>query len=157
MLNTRPDSGVAVRTAERREAERIGELVVAAWHELRDEIPPVIFDVYVDESADVAARWEEAEVLVAELDSEIAGTVTYYSDAGREGLGFPSGWAGFRTLAVDPARRGRGIGQALLAGCIERAPGQRVCRRSRSTPRRSCALPAGSTSRQVSVACPNTT
>jgi GNAT superfamily N-acetyltransferase len=121
MRETRHDIGAAVRIADRREAGRIGELVVAAWHELRDEIPPAIFGVYVEESADVAARWDEAEVLVAEVDGEIAGTVTYYADAGREGLGFPAGWAGFRTLAVDPARRGRGIGQALLAACIERA------------------------------------
>jgi GNAT superfamily N-acetyltransferase len=114
-------SGLVVRAADRSEAARIGEIVVAAWHELRDGIPPVIFDVYVAESADVAARWDEAEVLVAELDCQIAGTVTYYSDAGREGLGFPQGWAGFRTLAVDPARRGGGIGRALLAACIGRA------------------------------------
>lgn len=121
MLQNRPMSGLVVRTAERSEAGRIGELVVAAWHELRDGIPPVIFKIYAEESANVAARWDEAEVLVAELDGEIAGTVTYYPDAGREGLGFPSGWAGFRTLAVDPARRGRGIGAALLAACIQRA------------------------------------
>src|SRR5262245_24048330 len=100
--------GVLVRAADRSEAGRIGEIVIAAWHELRDGIPPVIFKAYAEESADVAARWNEAEVLVAVLDGEIAGTVTYYADAGREGLGFPSGWAGFRTLAVDPARRGHG-------------------------------------------------
>jgi GNAT superfamily N-acetyltransferase len=114
-------TGIVVRAAERSEAGRIGELVVAALHEFSADIPPVIFKAYVAESADVAARWHEAEVLVAELDGEIAGTVTYYPDAGREGLGFPSGWAGFRTLAVDPAKRGRGIGQALLAACLERA------------------------------------
>ena len=69
-----------------------------------------------EESADIVARWDEAEVLVAEIDGEVAGTVSFYADASREGLGFPAGWAGFRTLAVDPAMRGRGIGKALLAG-----------------------------------------
>lgn len=126
MADTGPVPGVVVRAAEKSEAGRIGEIVVAAWHELRDGIPPIIFDVYVEESADVAARWDEADVLVAELGGEIAGTVTYYADAGREGLGFPRGWAGFRTLAVDPARRGHGIGRALLAACIERARAQGV-------------------------------
>jgi GNAT superfamily N-acetyltransferase len=60
-------------------------------------------------------------VLVAEIDREIAGTVSFYADASREQLGFPSGWAGFRTFAVDPAMRGRGIGKALLQTCLDKA------------------------------------
>ncbi|MFL5205347.1 MAG: GNAT family N-acetyltransferase, partial [Microvirga sp.] len=97
---------VLVRPAKRGEAGRIGTLVAAALQEFRELIPPAIFRVYVEESADIVARWDEAEVLVAEIDGELAGTVSFYADASREGLGFPSGWAGFRTLAVDPAIRG---------------------------------------------------
>lgn len=121
MKATIVDPAVLVRPARKEEADRIGEIVRAAWAELRDGIPPVVFAAYVEESADVAARWDEAEVLVAEHGGQLAGTITHYADAGREGLGFPSGWAGFRTLAVDPARRGRGIGRRLLGASIDKA------------------------------------
>jgi GNAT superfamily N-acetyltransferase len=110
-----------VRPARKTEAGRIGTLIAAALHEFRELIPPAIFQAYVEESADIFARWDEAEVLVAEIDGEIAGTVSFYADASLEGLGFPSGWAGFRTLAVDPAMRGQGIGKVLLQACVDRA------------------------------------
>jgi GNAT superfamily N-acetyltransferase len=87
-------------------------------------IPSAIFESYVAQSADLGARWDEAEVLVAEVDGGVAGTVSFYPDASREGLGLPSGWAGFRTLAVDPAVRGRGVGRALLQACLDRAQEQ---------------------------------
>jgi GNAT superfamily N-acetyltransferase len=110
-----------VRPARKSEIAAIAAVIAAAFDELSDQIPPVIFKAYVEESTDVAARWDEAEVLVAEIDGKIAGTVTYYADASREGLGYPSDWAGFRTLAADPAFRGRGVGRALLAASIDRA------------------------------------
>jgi GNAT superfamily N-acetyltransferase len=110
-----------IRPARRGEAGRIGTLVAAALQEFRELIPPAIFQAYVEESADIVARWDEAEVLVAEIEGEVAGTVSFYADASREGLGFPSGWAGFRTLAVDPAMRGRGIGKVLLQTCLDKA------------------------------------
>jgi GNAT superfamily N-acetyltransferase len=110
-----------VRQARRSEIPRIAPIVAAALEEFRGSIPADIFDAYVNQSADLGARWDEAEVLVAELDGRIAGTVSFYPDASREGLGFPAHWAGFRTLAVDPALRGKGIGRTLLAACLDRA------------------------------------
>jgi GNAT superfamily N-acetyltransferase len=121
MPETKLSPRVLVRPARKDEARGIGTLVAAALQEFRELIPPAIFQAYVEESADIAARWDEAEVLVAEIEGELAGTVSFYADASREGLGFPATWAGFRTLAVDPAMRGRGIGKVLLQTCLDKA------------------------------------
>ena len=59
--------------------------------------------------------------IVAEVDSEIAGAVTYYRNASAEGLGWPRRWAGVRALAVDPAYRGLGVARLLMRTCIDRA------------------------------------
>jgi hypothetical protein len=45
----------------------------------------------------------------------------FFADASTEGLGLPEGWAGFRTLAVHPAARGRGIARALSRRCVDAA------------------------------------
>jgi predicted N-acetyltransferase YhbS/quercetin dioxygenase-like cupin family protein len=60
-------------------------------------------------------------VLVAEHGRRVVGTVSFYPDAGREELGWPTGWAGLRALGVEPRARGLGIGRALLGACLERA------------------------------------
>ena len=72
---------------------------------------------------DARDRAERAELLVAvdPASGELLGSVTFaapgspYADLaqGREGE--------FRMLAVSPAGRGRGIGEALVRACLERA------------------------------------
>src|SRR6266508_341930 len=61
------------------------------------------------------------DVLLAEHAGRAVGTVTFYDDAAAEGIGWPTGWAGVRALGVDPTVRGRGIGQALMRVCLQRA------------------------------------
>jgi predicted N-acetyltransferase YhbS len=79
-----------------------------------------ILDAYLAELVDVRPRFEEAEVLVAERDERIVGTITFYADVRHEGWSnLPAGWAGFRALAVPPRIRGAGIGKALVQHCIE--------------------------------------
>jgi ribosomal protein S18 acetylase RimI-like enzyme len=85
---------------------------------------------------DVAPRAEKAELMVA-VDGAgtgtgtgtgpILGTVTY------AGLGSPyaehvssPAEGSFRMLVVDPAARGRGVGEALVRWCIDRAAGSEV-------------------------------
>jgi predicted N-acetyltransferase YhbS len=69
----------------------------------------------------VHPRFAEAEVLVAERDGRIVGTIAFYPDVRLEAwTTLPTGWAGFRALAVHPRARCAGIGQALVRHCIER-------------------------------------
>jgi hypothetical protein len=73
-------------------------------------LPAHIFEPYVKDACDFAGRWEEATIAVVEQDERLFGTVTYYANAAREGMGWPEGMAGLRTLAVAPAAQGYGFG-----------------------------------------------
>lgn len=62
-------------------------------------------------------------LLVAELDDEVVGTVTFVlpGDEAWEGPEPPPGDASFRVLAVAPEAEGSGVGRALVSSCIELA------------------------------------
>lgn len=101
------------------EYERVGDLTVAAYAAL-----PVdhLWGRYDDEIRAVAERLERADVFVAIVHEKIVGAVTYVSDRESEWLEWSEpGEAQIRLLAVDDAVRGRGIGEALVDYCIERA------------------------------------
>src|SRR5260221_5458305 len=102
-----------IRPAVRDEIPEIESVIVAAYSEFLDEVPAAVSDAYLEDSRRVGDHWDEAEVLVAEFDGRIAGTVFFHADASSEGLGWPKGWAGFRRLAVHPALRGHGAGRML--------------------------------------------
>lgn len=108
-----------IRPATRREISEIERVILAAFAEYRTAIPAPIFQSYMADLCRLADHWDEAEVLVAELDGRVAGTVSFYADASAEGLGLPTGWAGLRRLAVHPAMRGRGLGRLLAEKCVD--------------------------------------
>ena len=110
-----------IRPATMEELPEIGTMVVAAFAQYRHEAPAPLFEAYLEQSRNLAARWHIGKLLVAEIEGRIVGTVTFFPDAGAEELGLPEGWAGFRTLAVHPAARGRGIARALSAMCVDAA------------------------------------
>jgi len=110
-----------IRPAKVGEIPEIGAMIAAAFAQYRHEAPAALFEAYLEQSRNLADRWHIGEVLVAEFDGKIAGTVTFFPDASAEGIGLPEGWAGFRTLAVHPAARGRGIARALSRTCVAAA------------------------------------
>jgi ribosomal protein S18 acetylase RimI-like enzyme len=108
-----------IRVVRPGEYEALGEVTVRAYA----AIPGEHDDGYHPYLRDVAGRAASVPVLVAVDDAgRVLGGVSYIP-----GPGTPLSEserpdeAGFRTLAVDPAATGRGIGRALAQACIARA------------------------------------
>ncbi|WP_175407638.1 GNAT family N-acetyltransferase [Streptomyces sp. TRM64462] len=79
-------------------------------------------DGYLDVLRDVGRRAAEAEVLVAvDADGTVLGGVTFVPGGGPWADIAQPGEAEFRVLAVSPAARGRGVGEALVHACADRA------------------------------------
>ena len=111
---------VLVRVARPEEYAEIGALSVEAYRadgQLSEHYGPIL--------ADVAARAEHGTVLAAvdELTGSILGGVTFVlPETPFAELSVP-GEAEFRTLAVAPGAQGRGVGEALVRACLDRAAG----------------------------------
>jgi ribosomal protein S18 acetylase RimI-like enzyme len=107
---------ITVRPAHADELDEVGELTVRAYAEWLEPD-----DFYVRQLRDAATRAREAEVYVALLGQDLAGTVTFcpqespWSEIAQPGEGE------FRMLAVDPAHRRQGVAEALVGVCLERA------------------------------------
>jgi ribosomal protein S18 acetylase RimI-like enzyme len=114
-----PMSELTVRPATVEEVPEVGRLTVETY---RNDGYLSAESTYAPKLADAAARFREAELLVAaDADGTILGTVTIARPgsplvnlAGPDELEF-------RMLAVSPAARGRGIGEALVRAVIDRA------------------------------------
>jgi GNAT superfamily N-acetyltransferase len=111
-------AAATIRLAAEHEIPEVAALGVEAYAQYEAEVPRPVFDAYHEDLRRLADHWREAEVMVAEIDGRIAGSVLYYADASTEGLGLPRSWSGFRKLAVHPRRRGQGLGRALAEACI---------------------------------------
>lgn len=110
-----------IRMAGHQEADEVGAVVAASFDSFRSALPHHIFRPYVDEATNIAARSDDAGIVVAEASGQIVGSVTYYPDASDEGMGWPSRFAGLRTLAVLPSQQGKGIGRSLCEWCVKTA------------------------------------
>ena len=96
--------------------ETVGALTVAAYE-------PFLLgpdDFYIPRLRDAALRDREAELWVAEVDGEVAGSLTLCPPVSpwREIAG--DGEGEFRMLGVSPAHQGRGVGRALTEHAIGR-------------------------------------
>lgn len=108
---------VVVREARPEEFRLVGDLVVDAYRTL-DDAGDTTYDAML---RDVASRAETSQVLVAEVDGDVLGTVTYVRPGGDLAEVDDPGAATIRMLGVAPAARGRGIGQALVRSCVSKA------------------------------------
>ncbi|GAB3487428.1 GNAT family N-acetyltransferase [Amycolatopsis cihanbeyliensis] len=121
-------SDVTVRLARPQELTEIGEITVAAYR-ADGFAGPAVEDGYARQLRDAARRAEHAELLVAvDEQGAVLGSVTVvlpdteYSEVCR------AGEIEFRMLAVAPAARGRGVGEALTRAVLRRAREERATR-----------------------------
>ena len=111
-----------IRDALPIEMDEAAAVVGAAYGEYAASMPPELWEGYHADIVDVRSRLHESELIVAEHEERMAGTVTFYPPGDRQGRSaWPDEWAGIRLVAVHPDSRGLGIGRALTEECISRA------------------------------------
>ncbi|MFK0210446.1 GNAT family N-acetyltransferase [Streptomyces sp. NPDC090298] len=118
-----------IRAVRPEEYERLGDLTGLTY--LNDGL--LLHgedDFYLDVLRDTARRAREAEVLVAaDPDDGIIGGVTFAAGGTPWADIAVPGEAEFRMLVVAPAARGRGVGEALVRACLDRARALDGCAR----------------------------
>lgn len=121
-------SELTARPAREDELESARAILEAAYRQYEKALPEESWNLYLADILDLEGRASASELLVAELDGRIVGCVSYYPPGSRASYPsesfsehWPSEWAAFRLLAVDPAARGHGVGRRLTEHCLERA------------------------------------
>jgi len=109
---------VVVRPADRGELAAVGRLTLDAYAANGYIVES---DPYAPHLLDAASRADGAELLVADLDGELVGTVTFcpagspFAEVARASEGE------FRMLAVAATARRQGAARALVTACIDRS------------------------------------
>lgn len=111
---------LVIREPRDDELDIVASLVVDAYSEFAAQMAPDAWSSFAQDIANVRGRSIDAQVLVAERDGRLVGTVTRYPDW----RGAQQDASAVRVLAVSPAQRGTGVGRALIEDCIEHARAQ---------------------------------
>ncbi|ASS97107.1 GNAT family N-acetyltransferase [Peribacillus simplex] len=113
---------VKIRKALLYEVEMIREQRVKAYEEHAQSIPEGHWDALKKAISSDADEQRDVELLVAELDGEVVGSVALFpakSDA-YKGLVDMLDYPEIRMLAVTPQARHKGVAEALIQECIRR-------------------------------------
>ena len=108
---------LTVEAARPEDYDRIAELTVGVYVDGR-----LASEGYTPQLADVAGRASRAELLVVrDGQDRIVGSVALVLSGDFGEVTASDEEAAFRMLVVDPAAQGRGVGEALVTACLERA------------------------------------
>lgn len=115
------NKSLQIRNARPEELEKIALMLKAAYGQYRGSLPADVWEHYLEDIMNVRGRYSGSQLIVAEMDERLAGSVTMYlPDHPLQREGWPAGWAGIRLLAVHPDYRNKGIGRALMEECLRR-------------------------------------
>jgi len=121
VFKTLKDQKIVIREAVPQELDEVALLLKEAYIQYELDFPEGRWGSYLENIMDVRSRVDDAQLIVAEINGVLVGSVTLYLDsAGLHEEGWPAGWAGIRLLGVHPKYRGYGIGKVLMEECIRR-------------------------------------
>ncbi len=106
---------VTIRHARDDELDVVASLIVDAYAEYAATMSPDAWSMFAQDIANVHGRLTDGEIVVAERDGQIVGSVTLF----RRWRGAQEGTLALRLLAVPPEQRGTGVGRQLLEWCVE--------------------------------------
>lgn len=96
---------VTIRPATPEDAESISKVLFEAFGVYRENYTPEAFEVVTPKADEVAGRFAEGPMWVAEMEGDVVGTVSLTTE--QEGLYI-------RSMAVSPNAQGNGAGHKLL-------------------------------------------
>jgi len=112
---------IAIRPATSGELVGLARFVVDAYRQFSADLTAENWEA-MQRGLTAAVRAPDPGIPLVALDGgAVAGFVVYFPPGASDKTLFAAEWASVRLLAVDPARRGRGIGGALMEECIARA------------------------------------
>ncbi len=110
-----------VRLAGDGDRPAILRLMVDAYEEFEPALTPANWSQMINNLVRVVMTAGEPNLLVAETEGRLAGTVTYYPPGPKDYNRVPPEWAVIRALAVHPTCRGLGVARRLTEECLRRA------------------------------------
>lgn len=112
---------ITIRPARPEEHDSAADIAVSAFSKLGALVSP-------EERRGLAERVRATTtdpgpgiVIVAVQGDRVVGSLVYNSSGAGQHPLFPEGWAFIRSVGVDDAFTGRGIGRRLVSACIDRA------------------------------------